>query len=90
LLQETIERNQAELAAQKEFYTNALNAAKEAKALAESRVNSEAKVEMESRLRETDERENMMIKTIEELRHALTRQEQEVKYEHDPYLFIYL
>ena len=81
LLQETIERNQTELAAQKEFYTNALNAAKEAEALAEARVNSEAKVELESRLREADERENMMIKTIEELRHALTRQEQEVNYE---------
>ena len=42
LLQETIERNQTELAAQKEFYTSALNAAKEAEALAEARVNSEA------------------------------------------------
>ncbi|KAK3138026.1 hypothetical protein QOZ80_5AG0363470 [Eleusine coracana subsp. coracana] len=80
LLQETIERNQAELAAQKEFYTNALNAAKEAEALAEARVNSEAKVELESRLREADEREHMMIKTIEELRHALTRQEQEAAF----------
>ncbi|KAG2577046.1 hypothetical protein PVAP13_6NG049330 [Panicum virgatum] len=39
LLQETIE---TELAAQKEFYTSALNAAKEAEALAEARVNSEA------------------------------------------------
>ncbi|GJN15200.1 hypothetical protein PR202_gb02094 [Eleusine coracana subsp. coracana] len=80
LLQETIERNQAELVAQKEFYTNALNAAKEAEALAEARVNSEAKVELESRLREADEREHMMIKTIEELRHALTRQEQEAAF----------
>ena len=42
LLQETIERNQTELAAQKEFYTSALNAAKEAEALAEARVISEA------------------------------------------------
>jgi hypothetical protein len=78
LLQETIERNQTELAAQKEFYTNALNAAKEAEALAESRVNTEAKVELESRLREACEKENMLINTIEELRNALTRQEQEV------------
>lgn len=80
LLQETIERNQTELAAQKEFYTNALNAAKEAEALAEARVNTEAKVELESRLREACEKENILIKTIEELRHALTRQEQEVSY----------
>ncbi|XP_006654775.1 golgin candidate 5 [Oryza brachyantha] len=80
LLQETIERNQTELAAQKEFYTNALNAAKEAEALAEARVNNEAKVELESRLREACEKENMLIKTIEELRHALTRQEQEAAF----------
>jgi hypothetical protein len=81
LLQETIERNQTELAAQKEFYTNALNAAKEAEALAESRVNTEAKVELENRLREACEKENMLINTIEELRNALTRQEQEVSLE---------
>ncbi|CAN6359184.1 unnamed protein product [Urochloa humidicola] len=80
LLQETIERNQTELAAQKEFYTNALNAAKEAEALAEARVNSEAKVELESLLREAGEKENMLIKTIEELRHSLTRQEQEAAF----------
>ncbi|XP_044983391.1 golgin candidate 5-like [Hordeum vulgare subsp. vulgare] len=80
LLQETIERNQTELAAQKEFYTNALNAAKEAEALAESRVNTEAKAELESRLREACEKENMLINTIEELRNALTRQEQEAAF----------
>ncbi|KXG22522.1 hypothetical protein SORBI_3009G229600 [Sorghum bicolor] len=80
LLQETIERNQTELAAQKEFYTNALNAAKEAEALAEARVNSEAKVELENLLREAGEKENMLIKTIEELRHSLTRQEQEAAF----------
>lgn len=80
LLQETIERNQTELAAQKEFYTNALNAAKEAEALAEARVNSEAKVELENLLREACEKENMLIKTIEELRHSLTRQEQEAAF----------
>ncbi|PWZ19031.1 Golgin candidate 5 [Zea mays] len=80
LLQETIERNQTELAAQKEFYTNALNAAKEAEALAEARVNSEAKVELENLLREAGEKENMLIKTIEELRLSLTRQEQEAAF----------
>ncbi|XP_074574254.1 golgin candidate 5-like [Curcuma longa] len=80
LLQETIERNQAELAAQKEFYTNALNAAKEAEALAEARVNSEAKAELESRLKEASEREAMLIQTLEELRQSLTRTEQQAAF----------
>ncbi|XP_042417236.1 golgin candidate 5-like isoform X2 [Zingiber officinale] len=80
LLQETIERNQAELAAQKEFYTNALNAAKEAEALAEERANSEAKVELENRLKEASEREAMLIQTLEELRHSLTRTEQQAAF----------
>lgn len=77
-MQETIERNQTELAAQKEFYANALNAAKEAEALAEARANSEAKIELESRLREAGEKEAMLVQTLEELRHTLTRKEQEV------------
>jgi TATA element modulatory factor len=78
LLQETIEKNQAELAAQKEFYANSLNAAKEAEAVAEARANSEAKVELETHLREASEKEAMLVQTIEELRHTLTRKEQEV------------
>ncbi|CAL9087561.1 unnamed protein product [Musa textilis] len=77
LLQETIERNQAELAAQKEFYTKALNEAKEAEALAEARANTEARVEVESRLREAVERETMLVRTLEELRQSLTRTEQQ-------------
>ncbi|CAL9159421.1 unnamed protein product [Musa hybrid cultivar] len=77
LLQETIERNQSELAAQKEFYTSALNAAKEAEALAEARVNNEARVELESRLKEAGEREAMLVQTLEELRQSLTRTEQQ-------------
>ncbi|XP_064961088.1 golgin candidate 5-like [Musa acuminata AAA Group] len=77
LLQETIERNQAELAAQKEFYTKALNEAKEAEALAEARANTEASVEVESRLREAVERETMLVQTLEELRQSLTRTEQQ-------------
>ncbi|CAL9752002.1 unnamed protein product [Musa acuminata subsp. burmannicoides] len=77
LLQETIERNQSELAAQKEFYTNALNAAKEAEALAEARANNEARVELESRLKEAGEREAMLVQTLEELRQSLTRTEQQ-------------
>lgn len=81
LLQETMERNLAELAAQKEFYTNALNAAKEAEALAEARANNEARIELESRLREASEREAMLVQTLEELRQTLSRTEQQVLFE---------
>ncbi|KAK1289155.1 Golgin candidate 5 [Acorus calamus] len=77
LLQETIEKSQAELAAQKEIYTNALNAAKEAEALAEARANSEAKIELERRLKESGEREAMLVQTLEELRQTLSRTEQQ-------------
>lgn len=78
LLQLTIEKNQAELATQKEYYTNALTAAKEAEALAEARANSEAKTEVESRLKEAEEREVMLVQTLEELRQTLSRTEQQV------------
>ncbi|KAG1346719.1 golgin candidate 5 [Cocos nucifera] len=80
LLQETIERNQVELAAQKEFYSTALNAAKEAEALAESRANNEARMELESRLREASEREAMLVQTLEELRQTLSRTEQQAAF----------
>lgn len=78
MLQETIERHQSELALQKEFYTNALNAAKEAEALAEARANNEARSELESRLREAEERESMLVQALEELRQTLSRKEQQV------------
>lgn len=68
----------AELAAQKEFYSNALIAAKEAEALAESRANDEARIELESRLKEAEEREAMLVQTLEELRQTLSRKEQQV------------
>lgn len=77
LLQETIEKHQAELSAQKIYYTNALSAAKEAEALAEARVNNEARTELESRLREAEERETMLVQALEELRQTLTRKEQQ-------------
>lgn len=78
MLQETVEKHQAELASQKEHYTNALNAAKEAEALAEARANTEARTELESRLREAEERESMLVQTLEELRQTLSRTEQQV------------
>ena len=78
LLQETIEKHQAELSSQKEYYTNALAAAKEAEALAEARANTEARTELESRLRESEECESMLVQALEELRQTLSRQEQQV------------
>lgn len=78
MLQETIEKHQTELAAQKEYYSSALNAAKEAEALAEARVNNEARAELENRLREAEEREAMLVQALEELRQTLTRKEQQV------------
>ncbi|XP_068652635.1 golgin candidate 5-like [Aristolochia californica] len=83
LLQETIEKTQAELATQKEFYTNAINAAKEAEALAEARANNEARIELEGRLRETGEREATLVQALEELRQTLTRTEQQAVFRED-------
>lgn len=88
LLQETIEKSQAELAAQKEFYTSALNAAKEAEALAEARANNEARSELEGRLKEAGEREATLVQTLEELRQSLTRTEQQVVHQELVSLFI--
>lgn len=76
-LQEAVESSQAELAAQKEFYTNALNEAKDAEALAEARANSEAKTELEHRLREGGEREAALIQALEELRETLSNTERQ-------------
>ncbi|GFZ11786.1 golgin Putative 5 [Actinidia rufa] len=83
LLQETIEKHQAELADQKEFYSNALNAAKEAEALAEARANNEAKIESENRLREAEERETMLVQALEETRQTLSRKEQQAVFRED-------
>ncbi|KAK4410550.1 Golgin candidate 5 [Sesamum angolense] len=77
LLQETVEKHQAELATQKEYYTNALNVAKEAEALAEARADTEARIELESRLTEAEDRESMLVQTLEELRQTLSRKEQQ-------------
>ncbi|CAA0822370.1 Golgin candidate 5 [Striga hermonthica] len=83
LLQETVEKHQAELATQKEYYTNALNAAKEAEALAEARANTEARTQLESRLREAEDRESMLVQTLDELRQTLSRKEQQVVFRED-------
>ncbi|KAF6134165.1 hypothetical protein GIB67_013562 [Kingdonia uniflora] len=82
-LQETIEKHQIEITTQKEHYTNALNAAKEAEALAEARANDEARTELESLLKEAGERESTLVKTLEELRHTLSRKEQQAASKED-------
>ncbi|CAI5507392.1 unnamed protein product [Closterium sp. Naga37s-1] len=76
-LQDAVERGQADLAAQKDFYVSALSAAREAQAAAEARADSEAKAEAERKLREAGERERALVMTVEELRQALTRSEQQ-------------
>ncbi|MFS8000175.1 putative TATA element modulatory factor 1 DNA binding protein [Helianthus anomalus] len=78
LLQETIDKNKAELVAQKEHFANALNAAKKEKSLTEARANKEARTELESYLKATEEREAMLVQTLEELRQTLSRKEQQV------------
>ncbi|CAI0474682.1 unnamed protein product [Linum tenue] len=83
LLQETIEKHQAELAVQKEYYSNALTAAKEAESLAEARANNEAKIELEGRIREAEERETMLVQALEELRQTLSRKEQQAVFIED-------
>ncbi|XP_078429014.1 golgin Putative 5 [Wolffia australiana] len=83
LLQETIERSQIEIAAQKEFYTNALNTAKEAEALAEARANDAAKTELESRLRECTEREHEITRSLHQLRQTLVKTQEEADFRED-------
>ncbi|GAB2293529.1 hypothetical protein Dimus_027736 [Dionaea muscipula] len=77
LLQETIEKHQAELTTQKEYFTTALNVAKEAEALAEARASNEAQTVLESHLRQAKERETMLVQVIEELRQTLARNEEQ-------------
>ncbi|CAN4100242.1 unnamed protein product [Withania somnifera] len=83
LLHETVEKHQAELATQKEYYTNALNAAREAEALAEARANNEARTQLEGHLREAEDREAMLVQALEELRQTLTRTEQQAVFRED-------
>ncbi|EOA33288.1 hypothetical protein CARUB_v10019736mg [Capsella rubella] len=83
LLQETIEKHQAELTSQKDYYSNALAAAKEAQALAEERTNNEARTELENRLKEAGERESMLVQALEELRQTLSKKEQQAVFRED-------
>lgn len=64
--------------AQKEFYSETLNAAKEAEVLAQARANAKTRTELESRLREAENHELVLVQALEELRQTLSRQEQQV------------
>ncbi|KAM7254654.1 hypothetical protein ACFE04_004034 [Oxalis oulophora] len=83
LLQETIEKHQADLTVQKEYYTNALAMAKEAEALAEARADTEARTELESRLKEAEDREAILVQALEELWQTLSRKEQQAAFRED-------
>ncbi|KAH8946192.1 hypothetical protein BDL97_12G080700 [Sphagnum fallax] len=82
-LQESVERCQVELASQKEYYSKALMEAKDAAALAEARVDSEARAGVERLLLEATERETSLVQTIEELRESLTRMEKQAAVRED-------
>ncbi|PWA98336.1 TATA element modulatory factor 1 DNA binding protein [Artemisia annua] len=83
LLQEITDKKDAELATQKEHYMNALTAAKEAEARADSRANDEARTELESHLKEVEERETVLVQTLEELRKTISRKEQQAVFRED-------
>lgn len=77
-LQEVVEKGQAELAYQKDYYVGLLNEAKEAEGRAEARASSDAKADLDRRLREAAEREETLLQTLDELRHALSKAEHQV------------
>ncbi|OAE32334.1 hypothetical protein AXG93_3017s1040 [Marchantia polymorpha subsp. ruderalis] len=82
-LQDAVERGQTELAAVREYYTNALNEAKDAEAQAEARADSEAKADLERRCRESADRETALLQSLDELRQALSATEQQAAYRED-------
>lgn len=82
-LQEAVERGQTELASQKEFYVAALAEAKAAQVQAEARVDSEAKADFDKKIREAVDRERMLVGSVEELRQALSRTEQQAAFRED-------
>eukprot|EP00270_Netrium_digitus_P013657 TRINITY_DN4566_c0_g1_i1.p1 TRINITY_DN4566_c0_g1~~TRINITY_DN4566_c0_g1_i1.p1 ORF type:complete len:796 (+),score=317.43 TRINITY_DN4566_c0_g1_i1:330-2390(+) len=82
-LQDAVERGQAELAAQKEFYVAALAEAKQALVQAEARADSEAKADMDRRLEEAVERERVLMATVDELRLTLSRTEHQAAFRED-------
>ncbi|CAM6128727.1 unnamed protein product [Calypogeia fissa] len=82
-LQEAVEKGQAELASLREYYTIALNEAKDAQAEAEAKADSEAKADLERRFREAADRETTLLQTLEDLRQALSRTEQQAAFRED-------
>ncbi|KAJ6309012.1 hypothetical protein OIU76_018580 [Salix suchowensis] len=62
---------------------DALSASKKAEALAETRADNETRTELESLLREAEERETMLVQALEELRQTLSRKEQQAVFRED-------
>jgi len=79
-LADAVERGAAELAAQKEFHHAALAQAKEALQQAEARADVEARADGERKVKEAGERERVLLLSVEELRQALTRAEQQAAF----------
>eukprot|EP00850_Spirogloea_muscicola_P023114 SM000329S12577 [mRNA] locus=s329:100171:106397:- [translate_table: standard] len=82
-LSDAVERGQAELAAQKEFYTAALSEARDALAKAEAKADSEQRAGLDRRLREAADREHQLLLSLDELRHALSRSEEQAAFRED-------
>lgn len=78
-LQEAVEKGQTELASLREYFTTALNEAKDAQAQAEARADSEAKADLERRFRESGDRETTLLQNLDDLRKALSQTEQQVR-----------
>eukprot|EP00850_Spirogloea_muscicola_P019342 SM000188S03837 [mRNA] locus=s188:271989:278122:- [translate_table: standard] len=82
-LSDAVERGQAELAAQKEFYTAALSEARDALAKAEAKADSEQRAGLDRRLREAADREHQLLLSLDELRQALSRSEEQAAFRED-------
>eukprot|EP00897_Mesotaenium_endlicherianum_P010597 jgi/Mesen1/9566/ME000644S08864 len=82
-LQDVVERGQAELASQKDYFSTALSEAKAAQAAAESKADSDARADLDRRLRESAERERTLAAALDDLRQALSRSEQQAAWRED-------
>lgn len=79
-LQEALERTQAEAATQKEYFSTALAENRAALVSAEARVDSEAKADLDRRLKDSTEREQSLMRSVDELRQTLSRAEQQAAF----------
>ncbi|GAQ81518.1 hypothetical protein KFL_000820260 [Klebsormidium nitens] len=75
-LADAVERAQAELTAQKESYTAALQETKEALARAEAAADSSKRSELDKQVKEAAEREAELVRQLEEVREQMVRDAQ--------------